>query len=71
MRVNCVVPGWIGLERAHREVAAMPGADRARLPALVEPEQVARCVLDLLVDEAHSGRVVALTDGEHEPVWLS
>ena len=61
-RVTCVVPGWIALERALAEVAALPDDQRAALPALVPPALVTREVLRLL---AHGtpGEVVELLEG--------
>lgn len=46
-RVTCVVPGWIGLDRAQREWAALDPAERATLPPLVPPAEVASTVVDL------------------------
>ncbi len=68
VRVNCVVPGWIGLERAHDERAAMPPAERATAPALIPPEEIAAQVLRLARDESLAGRVVGMFDGDQEPV---
>lgn len=34
VRVTCVVPGWIGLDRAHAELAAMSEIERAAAPPL-------------------------------------
>jgi NAD(P)-dependent dehydrogenase (short-subunit alcohol dehydrogenase family) len=65
VRVSCVVPGWIGLQRAHVERAALPPSER---PDLVPPELVARTIVDLAVDPASAGRVVVLEEGE--PVRL-
>ncbi|XVV13298.1 SDR family NAD(P)-dependent oxidoreductase [Actinoplanes sp. CA-131856] len=44
-RVMCIVPGWIGLERAHAEVAALPPAER---PTLIPPDDVVDSALRLL-----------------------
>lgn len=70
VRVNCVVPGWIGLERAYDERAAMSSAERASAPTLVPPEVIAAQVLRLVRDESLAGRVVSVLDGDHEPVLL-
>jgi NAD(P)-dependent dehydrogenase (short-subunit alcohol dehydrogenase family) len=63
VRVNCVVPHWIGLDRAHAELAAMPAERRAAAPPLIPPETVVSAVVDLLADETMSGRVVVLEGG--------
>ncbi|MCB8955146.1 MAG: SDR family oxidoreductase [Nocardioides sp.] len=55
-RVMAVVPGWIGLPRAHEERAALPPADR---PPLVPPEAVTRAVVQL-VAYGRAGEVVEL-----------
>jgi NAD(P)-dependent dehydrogenase (short-subunit alcohol dehydrogenase family) len=63
VRVNCVVPGWIGLERALAQVAAMAEAERARLPPLIPPADVAAAVADFIVDDSLSGRIAVLQGG--------
>jgi NAD(P)-dependent dehydrogenase (short-subunit alcohol dehydrogenase family) len=63
VRVNCVVPGWIGLERAEAEVAAMSPEQRAELPPLIPPEEVAAAVSDLITDDSLSGRIAVLEGG--------
>lgn len=60
IRVSCVVPGWIGLERALDEVAAMPASDR---PALIPPADVAEQVVRLVADPASAGSVVVMEPG--------
>lgn len=68
VRVNCVVPGWIGLARAYEELAAMPARTRAATPALVPPGLVVSQIVRLLRDDSLSGRVVTMLDGDHDPV---
>jgi len=63
VRVNCIVPHWIGLERAHAELAAMSDADRAAAPPFVDPEAIAEAVVWLVRDESLSGRVVEMRGG--------
>jgi NAD(P)-dependent dehydrogenase (short-subunit alcohol dehydrogenase family) len=64
VRVNCVVPGWIGLDRAHAELAAMTPAQRAEAPPLLPPEDVAATVSDFIFDESLTGRVAVLEGGQ-------
>ncbi|MET0725554.1 MAG: hypothetical protein ABWY36_04330 [Leifsonia sp.] len=57
--MTCIVPGWIGLERAHREYAALPEAERAAIPPLIPPSDVVATALALIATGA-SGEVVEL-----------
>lgn len=63
VRVNCVVPGWIGLDRAHAELAAMPPEERAQAPPFVPPERVAASVVTLAERDDLAGRVIVLRGG--------
>jgi 3-oxoacyl-[acyl-carrier protein] reductase len=67
VRVTAVVPGWIGLDRAHDEWDALPAAERATRAALVPPGLVAAEVVALARD-ASAGTVVTLLDGEEREV---
>lgn len=58
-RVTAVVPGWVGLPRAHAEWDALDPAERATLAPLVPPEAVAGTVLELAVRGA-AGSVVEM-----------
>lgn len=59
VRVMAVVPGWIGLPRAHEEWAALSAEEQASRPALVPTATVCRAVVDLLA-RGHPGQVVEL-----------
>jgi NAD(P)-dependent dehydrogenase (short-subunit alcohol dehydrogenase family) len=59
VRMTCLVPGWIGLERAHREVAAMPPERR---PALVPPEEIVAAAIGL-IRHGRSGTVIEMLEG--------
>jgi NAD(P)-dependent dehydrogenase (short-subunit alcohol dehydrogenase family) len=63
VRVNCIAPHWIGLERAHGELAAMSPAERAAAPPFVEPSAIADAVVWLVRDESLSGQVVEMPGG--------
>jgi NAD(P)-dependent dehydrogenase (short-subunit alcohol dehydrogenase family) len=63
VRVNCIAPHWIGLERAHGELAAMSPAERALAPPFVEPSAIADAVVWLVRDESLSGQVVEMPGG--------
>jgi NAD(P)-dependent dehydrogenase (short-subunit alcohol dehydrogenase family) len=64
VRVNCIAPHWIGLERAHEELAAMSAEERAAAPPFVDPEAIADAVVWLVRDESLAGRVVEMRGGE-------
>lgn len=70
VRVNCVVPGWIGLDRAVAERATLSSAERANTPSLVPPAAIAEQVLRLVRDGSLAGRVLGMLDGDHEAVLL-
>jgi 3-oxoacyl-[acyl-carrier protein] reductase len=61
-RVMCVVPGWIGLPRAHAAWEAMPPDEREQLPPLVPPPAICRVVVDLLAHGV-AGQVVRMLGG--------
>jgi NAD(P)-dependent dehydrogenase (short-subunit alcohol dehydrogenase family) len=63
VRVNCIAPHWIGLERAHEELAAMSADERAAAPPFVEPSAIADAVVWLVRDESLAGRVVEMRGG--------
>ena len=64
VRVNCVVPDWIATDRALGELAAMTPEERAAQAPLVDPDELADAVVELVRDESFSGRVVLLARGE-------
>jgi NAD(P)-dependent dehydrogenase (short-subunit alcohol dehydrogenase family) len=63
VRVNCIAPHWIGLDRAHEELAAMSPAERAAAGPFVDPEAVADAVVWLVRDESLAGLVVEMPGG--------
>jgi 3-oxoacyl-[acyl-carrier protein] reductase len=60
VRMVCLVPGWVGLERAQREVAALPPGSR---PELVPPEEIVAVAIEL-IRHGRSGTVIELREGE-------
>jgi hypothetical protein len=64
VRVNCVVSHWIGLERAHEELAVMSPEERAAAPPFADPEGIAEAVVLLVEDESLAGRVVEMRGGQ-------
>lgn len=64
IRVNCVVPDWIGLERAHREFAQMSAQEQAEAPPLISPEDVCNEIIELARDGTRTGIISILRGGE-------
>jgi NAD(P)-dependent dehydrogenase (short-subunit alcohol dehydrogenase family) len=68
IRVNCVAPHTVATAAVRARIAELEAQDRP-LPAelagvLLEPEEVADAVLELVRDDRAAGRVVALRGGE-------
>jgi NAD(P)-dependent dehydrogenase (short-subunit alcohol dehydrogenase family) len=63
VRMTCIVPDWIGLDRAHAELAAKPEIERAATPPLIPPEEVVAVGLDLL-REGRGGTIVEMWGGQ-------
>jgi 3-oxoacyl-[acyl-carrier protein] reductase len=59
VRMTCIVPGWIGLERAHAQFAALAPEVRAKTPPLIPPADVVALALDLIAT-GRSGTVVEI-----------
>jgi NAD(P)-dependent dehydrogenase (short-subunit alcohol dehydrogenase family) len=65
IRVNCIVPNWIGTEEVIREIAAMTAEERAEVPDdLTPPEEIATAVVRFVEDEAMAGRIMIWWAGE-------
>lgn len=60
----CVVPDWVGLDRAHAQLAAMGPEDRSATPPRIPPEELVAAVLDLVHDDTRSDSIVELWGGE-------
>ena len=65
VRVTAVIPGWIGLPRAHREWAMLPAEEQRRIGPLIAPERIAAEVAGLLAD-GRPGEVRYLLRGDGE-----
>ena len=58
VRVNCIVPNWIGTEEVLAEIAAMSPEERSEVPDVpTSPEEIADFVVELVEDESLAGRV--------------
>ena len=63
VRVNCLVPHWIGLDRAVAEYDRMTPEEQASSGGLVDPRLAADTVVALALDETAAGRIVILRAG--------
>ena len=65
VRVNCIVPNWIGTDEVKAEIAAMSPEERARVPdELTPPEEIAAAAAQFVEDEEMAGRVSLWLTGE-------
>jgi NAD(P)-dependent dehydrogenase (short-subunit alcohol dehydrogenase family) len=65
IRVNCIVPNWIGTDEVLAEVEAMTPEERAEVPeVLTTPEEIAGLAVDLIEDESLAGRVFIWWTGD-------
>jgi NAD(P)-dependent dehydrogenase (short-subunit alcohol dehydrogenase family) len=70
VRVNCIIPNWIGTDEVKAEIAAMSPEERAQVPdELTPPEEIADAVARFVEDETMAGRVLLWWSGE-EPRLL-
>jgi NAD(P)-dependent dehydrogenase (short-subunit alcohol dehydrogenase family) len=63
VRVTAVVPGWIGLDRARKQWAALSASERDEAGPLVRPEEIAATVCTLLAS-GRAGEVVEMLRGD-------
>jgi NAD(P)-dependent dehydrogenase (short-subunit alcohol dehydrogenase family) len=66
IRVNCVVPHWIGLDRARHEFEQLTNQEMQDSGGLVEPDLVADTVVTLAVDGESVGHIVVIR-ADREP----
>jgi NAD(P)-dependent dehydrogenase (short-subunit alcohol dehydrogenase family) len=63
VRVTCVVPDWVGTERAQRELAAMSPQERAAAPGFVPLDDLSAAVVHLIRVDTLAGSVMVLRPG--------
>ncbi len=63
MSAFCVGPGWIGLDRAYVELAAMSPDQRVVRPELIPPADVVAAVIEFVADDTLSGGIGILEGG--------
>jgi 3-oxoacyl-[acyl-carrier protein] reductase len=66
IQVNCVVPHWIGLDRARHEFEQLTDQEKQNSGGLVEPDLVADTVVTLPLDGETAGRIVVIR-ADREP----
>src|SRR6266508_3438934 len=64
VRVNCVCPGMVDTPSSRRDRAGMTPAERAALPPILTPEEVAAIVTELVENDELAGRVMVCNGGE-------
>jgi NAD(P)-dependent dehydrogenase (short-subunit alcohol dehydrogenase family) len=65
VRVNCIVPNWIGTDEVMAEVEALTPEERAEVPeVLTKPEEIAGLAVELIEDESLAGRVFIWWTGD-------
>jgi NAD(P)-dependent dehydrogenase (short-subunit alcohol dehydrogenase family) len=70
VRVNCIIPNWIGTAEVKAEIAAMTPQERSQVPEeLTPPEAIAEEVARFIEDDTHAGRILLWWSGE-EPRLL-
>jgi NAD(P)-dependent dehydrogenase (short-subunit alcohol dehydrogenase family) len=70
VRVNCIVPNWIGTEQVLADIEAMSPEERADVPDVpTSPEEIAGLAVKLVEDEGLAGRVFVWWTGR-EPTLI-
>jgi NAD(P)-dependent dehydrogenase (short-subunit alcohol dehydrogenase family) len=65
VRVNCIVPNWIGTQEVLAEIEAMSPVERAEVPDVpTSPEEIAELAVELIEDEGVAGRVYLWWTGQ-------
>jgi NAD(P)-dependent dehydrogenase (short-subunit alcohol dehydrogenase family) len=65
IRVNCIVPNWIGTAEVLAEIEAMTPEERTEVPEVpTTPEEIAEHVTELIEDESLAGRVFIWWTGQ-------
>lgn len=65
VRVNCIIPNWIGTPEVLAEIAELTPEERAEVPdELTAPEEIADLVVKLIENDELAGRVFVWWTGE-------
>jgi len=64
VRANCICPGLVDTPASRRSRARMTPAERATLPPVLTPADIAAAAMEFLSDDALAGRVMVCRGGE-------
>jgi NAD(P)-dependent dehydrogenase (short-subunit alcohol dehydrogenase family) len=64
VRMNCVSPDWVATPAVLASLERMSPEERAAVPELIEPAEIAEQVVRFVRDDSLAGRVVVLWGGE-------
>lgn len=64
VRVNCICPGLVDTPASRRSRVRMTPAQRAALPPVLTPADIAAAVMEFLADDTLAGRIMVCRGGE-------
>jgi NAD(P)-dependent dehydrogenase (short-subunit alcohol dehydrogenase family) len=64
VRVNCICPGLVDTPASRRSRARMTPAERAALPPVLMPADIAQAALTFLADDTIAGRIMVCRGGQ-------
>lgn len=64
VRVNCICPGLVDTPASRRSRARLTPTERAALPPVLTPADIAEAALTLLADDTIAGRIMVCRGGQ-------